>query len=771
MKNKILKLNIGDKLKVLKHGGGSINYQAPLNLDFINKLIFELKTILKSNNDIVSFYLIHKDDFPAISNRFVEGMKTIFGNKKFEYKTTKLVDSDEFNKEILYFIYEANKRELEEAIYRLEEIKSYFNKTLNDLNISITKWFEIVSEKIEHNLKPFLENSIKNYFQKMSIHNISKTSLIRLLSTGYHKYNKLELLKDQIVSSDDDGSVKFVSFVSNEFLNKNVKKLNDLNIRWQKVDKSTIALSTKNIPQNLNLSGVLYVEQNNIELNNDDTFNSKNDNFYLYDKYQKMQIKNNVNIGVIDGGIQNEEFKKYITYHGIDEFESLLTKSKGTHAEEVCSILLFGDKLSPTLNDNCDQPNVHLFDVVYENITPEKLFELIEKIVEKYHETIKIWNLSISVENSIIMSTIWKHGISSLGNKIDELQKKFNVLFIVPSGNKDSENVEVIKSPSDSMLAISVGCSNYDKSITTYSLSGETNKNKYYAIKPDLSVRSENNNGEFSVLSNGVISKKQGTSFAAPWVARKVAHIFKHEVDLFSIPAILNAITTYSNNNDKYDNYFGHGILPNDVNEIINFKENKSIVITKLKVKDYSQGFFELKLPKSEKNEFPFNFVMSVNVIPNFSEYHSFEYVEDTVRVQFGAVSPFANDKYPKIEQNWKIAPIYGDADDAYVKEKSLRQYYGKYKNRYTHAQFIPKAKRSYISKNGVHKNIDNWGFSIVRNDIRAKRIGEIDVYICLIISEINGNEIYEKIANLNKEYIDLEISANLKDGDEITFE
>ena len=145
---------------------------------------------------------------------------------------------------------------------------------------------------------------------------------------------------------------------------------------------------------------------------------------------------------------------------------------------------------------------------------------------------------------------------------------------------------------------------------------------------------------------------------------------------------------------------------------------------------------------------------MSINVVPRFSEAHSFEYIEDTARVQFGAVNPFKDINNPSLEQNWKISKIAGDADDAMTKENSIRQYFDKYKNRYSSASFINRPKRAFITKNGKTKEIEHWGFSIVRNDIRSRREGKLEVYICLIISNILGESIYQELINMNHNYI-----------------
>ena len=768
MKNKILFFDFNKNLKTLNKGGGSPVYLKPENINFLDDIYKHLQSFnkkLTNEDEIISFNLLHKDDFPAISNRFVSGMKTIFGDINFEYKTTRLIE-DKDGKEKLIFIYEVQKIQLENALYRLKEIKYFLIEVMKELNITIEEFFDFISikkfnEKKDNEIKNFIENKIKRHFNNLSLSYISKTSLIRLLSTGYHKYKSIELTNNERLDSNNftnENEIKFVSFTSTFARDEMIKELRNKKINFQKMDETSISIKNIDINNSIELKNVVYIETIQLKKDNLNDFNNSNTSVqdYIYKKFQKNQKKNNINVGVIDGGLQNEEFKKYIFYHGIEEFKSIKIKPISNHAEEVCSIILFGNELSPSMNDNCEQPNVHLFDVVHENITIDDLLNLIEEILSKYSNEIKIWNLSVVVESLIVQSQMWKYGISSVANKLDQLQKKYEVLFIFSSGNKNNEFKDItIKSPSDSMLGISVTCAIDNDKPCDYSLSGETKKNKYFAIKPDFAIKTERNNGSFTVISNGCISRiANGTSYASPWVTRKVAQLLKEGFELFSIPCILNSIVIFKNKNSKINDYLGYGILPNDINEILDFKNNESIIVTKVKIEHYNQGFFEIKLPKSNKNNFPLEFVMSINVVPRFSEAHSFEYIEDTARVQFGAVNPFKDINNPSLEQNWKISKIAGDADDAMTKENSLRQYFDKYKNRYSSVSFINRPKRAFITKNGRTKEIEHWGFSIVRNDIRSRREGKLDVYICLIISNILGESIYQELINMNHNYI-----------------
>ena len=147
MNNKILFFDFNKNLKTLNKGGGSPVYLKPENINFLDDIYKHLQSFnkkLTNENEIISFNLLHKDDFPAISNRFVSGMKTIFGDINFEYKTTRLIE-DKDGKEKLIFIYEVQKIQLENALYRLKEIKYFLIEVMKELNITIEEFFDFIS--------------------------------------------------------------------------------------------------------------------------------------------------------------------------------------------------------------------------------------------------------------------------------------------------------------------------------------------------------------------------------------------------------------------------------------------------------------------------------------------------------------------------------------------------------------------------------------------------------------------------------------------------
>lgn len=768
--NKILNFNVQNHIQTLKSGGGQINYKTPLNFDNYDKFLNDLKAIFKSirsKTKKTEYILYHKDGIPAISNRLNDAMKTIFENNKLTY-ISNVIDNNR-----LGFFYSFSYHEIENAIIRMEEIKEKINQILQKTKLTINEFFDLIKEKKGPENELILD-LVEIKFKDIS--HVSKTSLTRLLSLINYQYD--EIIENKPKSTDKDKKNSIIDFCSNERRKDAENKLLNLGIKFTKI--SDAVLDINNNKREIELEGVVQVHSYDTfysnQISNNDEFSLDD---VLYKKYNEQIQKNGINVGVIDGGIGSGKIKDYLNYYPITNYFNYSEEKipKGDHAENVCSMLLFANQLdSNKLFDNCRTPNVHLFDICFDNITAGELMNLIEFIVEQHHKKIKIWNLSLSLGNTTSNKIIWSEGISSFGRKLDEIQKKYNVLFIVASGNKDeSEDNELITSPSDSMMAISVASANLDGSKTDYSLSGNYKDNKFYANKPDISVKAIDDKGNFPFLSYGLKKIGCGTSYATPLITRKVAELLSDGIDLFAIPAILNAIAIFYNrknsDNDELliDDYLGYGCIPNNIDLIRNMSNENCMIVSKIKVKDYNQGFFSLKLPKTKDNKFDLNIILSSNINANFSNVPSFEYVEDTVRMQFGAVDPF-NDQLNKLHTNWKLDEIRGDSDNAGIKEIDLRRLYNKYKNRYCSIKFLKRNKQSYIMKNSEQRDIETWGMTFTRNDIRSKREDELDVYFCLIFSSINSNEIFNYIHNENQIYLNNILEIDDNDYDDIYF-
>lgn len=760
------------KIKKLKSGGGAPKLKTPTSIENLKKIENELKMILSKTIDRVVIILFHKDNtIPAISNRFTKSMKVIFGSNVLKYEKNTINDKGK-----LGFHYDVSNKQLEIAIERLEVIINFLEDEIINNSTSIEEWFnDIQSKKNEK----FIDNINKKL--KKSIDNISKTSLMELVSRAEENY--FEIISKEIIGDEDfkfdENNFVLASFVSAETAKSacDLLKKNGAKINYYNGD-----IIEYKIQKNIDLYGLIKKENSMLKLNrNINNTDSFDEDEVIFNHLESGVKENNIRVGVIDGGIpENSIVRKKIIYHN---FKTLsmgyenLEVSQDTHAEKVCSMILWANNLSDRTKDNCSQPNVTLFDVWSEELSAWEYLDIITKIVKKYHKEIRIWNLSSVFLNSRNDKS-WNHGVSNLAIQFDDIQKKYNVLFIIATGNNENNNNDdVIMSPSDSVRAISVSACGLDFKPLNYSLNGQSKVSKYFLTKPDIVTTGCDSEGYFKVISNNKKTNSIGVSFAVPLITRKVAELAHEGVELNMIPAILIAIAT-DKNVKGLDNYLGNGYIPMDIKEITELKDTSAMILFSLTPEHYSQGFFEIELPKDENNNYPYSFAMGVNVEAKTSGCESFEYIEDTVRVQLGAVDPIIDiekdNAQPKLLQHTKISIINGDDDDSFKKEESLRQYYGKYKNRYCSKRISKRAisgKRVSPKHSSEIFNIDKFGFTLTRNDIRSERKGKVTTHVCLIVKNINEENIYNEIRFANKNIVNNIIDLEIDKSNDIKFE
>lgn len=751
----IINLNVSKELTTLRAGGGTPKLLVPETLNGLFKIRDELTNIKNSDTNIDEFIIIlfHKTkDVPAISNRFCKCMCTIFGNSNFKYEKNKMTDLG------LGFHYTVTRYNLDYAILRLNHIIDFMETELKTRTLE--NWYSNLSEKT--NDHEIITNKI-NRNLRTEIGNISKTSLLELLSKSESNYNFIVHDADNIEIHGEKNIL--CSFINKKYTDQAKIKLNQENINISYTGDNLLEISVPN-DKVIKLSGLMNKPKgySTISIRNQQK-NELSDEECLFPILENNIETNNVAVGVIDGGINSSSIIlrkiNYKTFKdlGIEEKQNYVNNDN--HAEKVVSMLLWANKFSERTNDNCRQPKITLFDIVRDGMSSGEFLDAIEIILQKYHKEIKIWNISVIFDN-FRNDKSWRSGVTHVAVEIDKLQKKYDVLFVLATGNvNDNNDNRYICTPSDSIRGISVACCLQNGLKTEYSLNGQCTENLYYVSKPDLATSGCDADGNYKLISDNFYTLDQGVSFAVPLIVRKVAELYSRKIELNMIPAILDCIACHNSN--KLDDYLGYGVLPMDINEILELKKSNALILFTVNPADYSQGFFKLKLPKDENGNYPFSFTFGVNVEANTSDNSCFEYVEDSARIQIGAVDPSATNN--RILQHTKIQIVSGDDDDAYTNDDSLRRFFGKYKNRYCCKKI---ARRAMHGTNGTSK-IEYFGVTITRNDIRSKRYGDLKTHICLLINSINNMDIYDEIININRNLIDIEIAVN--DTDNIRFE
>lgn len=745
MNSKIIKMNV--KLETLKPGGGTPILKVPNNINNLLK-IYEYFKNLKPFISSQIFVLNHKifidregqeSTIPAPSNRFIEAITMIFGSNNFIPLQTRY---NHTNKR-LDFLYYINYNEIKFAENRLKKI-------IEIIEI-LKKKFEIekidnLFDHITNEGKQETQSLINNYARRNEFKIFSYTKFLKILSGQQFLYEKFEMMVENVSSTNDhETEIQFVSTKSR----KNAELIleeNRVNILYH----SDLNLTINGFFEG-KIPGVIFSKKakpKKVIIDNPKTKILKNG---MYEYFSlKDEEKINIMAGVIDGGIPKDsivkkDLAKYITSRDIGIDEQL---PRGNHAENVCSLLLWSNKLSSKTKDNLKSPSIYLFDVISEEDTIGSFKTKVQKIISENSHNIKIWNISICFPGEK-QSEI----LSQVGVFLDRLQTKHKVLIFVATGNIDeNDKLDIINSPSGSFRAISVSSVKKNNQPTSYTKMGH---GKFLNQKPDFAIFGGDYDDRIKVISNSMICESDGgTSFATPLAVRKATTLLDLKFDILEVPTILNAYATWYSlkNHIKINHKNGNGVIPIDSNEMLNLINDNAMVVFKKELStDYYQGYLNLKIPKYD-DKYDVEIVASINVYGELAGYSTYEYVLDSSTFIVGRVDPFSGKIKSEMHPN-----IESDVRDG-KSEESLRVYRGKFKTRNTKIS-IPKRSRTSKKINKalqIEKDIDNWGIKFTRNLIGKTR-NKVDpqkIAICVIFSSKNQN-FFQEYINLNKNIIE----------------
>ena len=143
----------------------------------------------------------------------------------------------------------------------------------------------------------------------------------------------------------------------------------------------------------------------------------------------------------------------------------------------------------------------------------------IKEIVEK-NKDIKVWNLSLGSAMEINPNFI-----SPEAAILDKIQFENDIIFVVAGTNKPkNSNIKKIGAPADSINSIVVNSVSISNKPVDYSREGLVLS---FFNKPDISYYGGDSEQRIKTCSPYGETMVAGTSFAAPWISRKLAYLIK----------------------------------------------------------------------------------------------------------------------------------------------------------------------------------------------------------------------------------------------------
>ena len=704
--NKTLQLKGAFEQRKNTGGGGAPNLPKgkTINSKKLKQLLNDLNRLYEfwSNEKILSGALInvYYNKIAAKSNR-VQGLLTngsIVGAKFYDDQSPKHV--------ITHFI---SLNELRQAIKNLDTSINILEQQFNG---------QISHEQIKKiNSKDPNEKIIINCPPKF------KTIFLKILVDAYY-------VERFDVSSDVD-ELKTDSIITIYKTGEDtISLMNKLGIRVDNnriIDNTTLYL----YPDELNILKIKAPYLISMAVSDISTL-TKSDFDFVDNTVLSIPFPNNEpTIGVIDTGFSNEVyFSDWVETTNLLPKEIDLTPNDYLHGTAVTSLIVDGPSLNPDLDDGCGRFKVKHFTVAAgDRFSSFSILKNIERIIAS-NPDVKVWNLSLGAKFEINPNFI-----SPEAAILDKIQCKYDVVFVIAGTNKsDKDPFKMIGAPADSINSIVVNSVTHNGKPTTYTRTGPVLS---FFIKPDIAYYGGDNDKKIKVYTNRGIEYVQGTSFAAPWIARKMCYLIsilglsREEAKAL----LIHSTTTWEK--QKLDPYkIGHGVVPKRIEDVVNTSNDEIQFIISGISEEYDTYNYRIPVP-IHQNKHPFIAKATLCYFPHCNRSQGVDYTNTELDIQFGRIK---DNGIKSIDNN------YQDRKGHYTWEKDARMNYRKWDN-VKHIREIVKSRnipRDVYSSKGL------WGISLkTKNRLNSEDGKNLKFSIVVTLKELNGvNRIEDFIRN-----------------------
>ncbi|MBN3535126.1 S8 family peptidase [Mycoplasma procyoni] len=446
-------------------------------------------------------------------------------------------------------------------------------------------------------------------------------------------------------------------------------------------------------------------------------------------------------IGVID-----TMFDKEVYFGDWVEFENKVNPNLGLsskdfyHGTSVSSIIVDGPRLNPWLDDGCGNFRVKHFGVAkHDFLSSFSLMKAIQEIVlENKH--IKVWNISLGSSREVN-----ENFCSFEASILDKIQAENNVIFVVAGTNKNSNHsVQKVGAPADSLNSVVVNSVDQNKKPTDYSRKGPVLS---FFNKPDISYYGGSDSKKIRVCSNTGESFVMGTSFAAPWIARKLAYLI--EIMHFSkeeAKALLIHSATEWNNNLEDIEHKGYGVVPIKISDILSTKKDEIRFIINSEIKQYQTYNNKIPVPVIERKH-PYIAKMTMVYFPRCTRSQGVDYTNVELDLKFGRMH-YKNNAFQleSIDKN--------SQDKKLTTEQRARNQYRKWDNvKHFSESLVCKNGRKRIAKKAYLEN-PLWAIDIkTKTRLNTEDRNNLKFALVITLKELNGKNRIDNFVKLCNYY------------------
>ncbi|CAG5920840.1 subtilisin-like serine protease [Streptococcus pneumoniae] len=503
--------------------------------------------------------------------------------------------------------------------------------------------------------------------------------------------------------------------------------LNKLNIDISEaniMNQTTVLLDEKNIE--LLLSKAPYLVSMIVE----DFSKLSVDDFSLDNNDLKINLPSPMNEPVV--GVIDTLFDKRVYFNEWVEYHDLISPdiSKGSqdykHGTAVSSVIVDGASLNPKLDDGCGRFRVRHFGISLQSgFNSFTIIKQIREIVSQ-NPDIKVWNLSLGSNDEIR-----ENFISVEGSLLDEIQFDNDVIFIIAGTNgiaPDGQRKK-IGAPADSLNSIIVNSVDFSNQVVSYSREGVVLS---FFIKPDVSYYGGGDGDFINVCEPLGLARVAGTSFAAPFIARKMAYLI-HIMGLSREEAKALLIDSAIPWNDKKTfadiSLLGYGVVPIKIEDILSTPDDEIKFIVSDVSRAYETYNYDFPVPIS-KEHYPYVAKATMCYFPKCSRNQGVDYTNTEMQLSLGVLDKKGIKTINNDNQYSENAP-------GYVREKSARNIFRKWDNvKHLGEKFSSRKKAKPI----LNPSNPQWGMSVKT----IERLRNDDGYgirfgVVVTLKELNG--------------------------------
>lgn len=723
----------------------SIPKNAVIKLEHLKYLLSSLTEVEKywEKNDIIDGVLIsvYYNRIVAKSNR-INGYFNVGGGEPAPNDT---IVGAKFNEE-------KTKHIITHYISR-----DVLNKTFTVLSKLIDVFEEHFDGEMTYDM--FSDSSTLS-FVKFTGYGISKTKFQQYLRDSCFidkfgvEYAEVSDIKNSIVTFYD---VNTDIFKLLHKLNIDISKTNIMN-------QTTVLLDEKNIE--LILSKAPYLVSMIVE----DFSKLSVDDFYLDNSAFSTNLPSPMNEPVI--GVIDTLFDKRVYFNEWVEYHDLISPdiSKGSqdykHGTAVTSLIVDGANLNPNLDDGCGHFRVRHFGVSLQSgFNSFTIIQQIKTIISQ-NSDIKVWNLSLGSNDEVR-----ENFISAEGALLDEIQFENDVIFIIAGTNATvpKGKRKKIGAPADSINSVIVNSVDFNNQVVSYSREGIVLS---FFVKPDISYYGGGNGDFINVCEPLGLARVAGTSFAVPFIARKMAYLI-HIMGLSREEAKAVIIDSAIPWNDKKTftelSLIGNGIVPIKIDDILSTPDDEIKFIVSDISKAYDTYNYDFPVPISNEN-YPYVAKATMCYFPNCSRNQGVDYTNTEMQITFGRLKQDGIEAINKDNQHAEDTP-------GYVRENAARNIFRKWDNVKHIGESFSSRKRG---KAILNPSNPQWGMSI--QTIERLKSGDgkgVRFGVIVTLKELNGvNRIEDFIQQaelrgwfVNKLQVDVQVELYRSLNEEIEFE